>query len=138
MFGATWIAMRGHTKGLSYIVILSTIVLGLAMFGFVASPQLETAVGFAALCGFALTVMATGISALTQLAVNDGMRGRVMSLFAMIYRGVPAIGALAIGFAAEAVGLRTAFAMAAFGCVLIWLAMAGAHRSIDVAMTEAK
>jgi predicted MFS family arabinose efflux permease len=138
MIGATWIAMRGHTRGLTYVVILSTIVLGVSMFGFVASRHLLMAVGFAALSGFALTVMATGISALTQLAVNDGMRGRVMSLFAMIYRGVPAIGALAIGFAAEAVGLRTAFAMAALGCVLIWLTMAGAHRRIDGAMGEGK
>ena len=134
MIGATWIAIRGHTRGLTYIVILSTFALGLSMFGFVATSNLYGACVFAAMCGFALTVMATGISALTQTAVNDAMRGRVMSLFAMIYRGVPAIGALATGYAASIVGLRTAFAMAAFGCILVWLGMANAPRRIDAAM----
>lgn len=134
MLGASWIAVRGHTRGLTYIVVLSSIGLAIALFGFVAARQLAMACMFAGLVGFTLTVMATGISALTQLAVSDSVRGRVMSLYAMIYRGVPAIGAVASGLAAEFVGLRTAFAMAALACVFIWLAMAGAHDRIDRAM----
>lgn len=134
MLGAAWIAIRGHTRGLTYIVVLSTAALAIALFGFVATRSLAMAVSFSAMSGFALTVMATGISSLTQLAVSDGMRGRVMSLFAMIYRGVPAIGALVIGFAAQLVGLRTAFAMAALACVLVWLRMAERHRAVHGAM----
>ena len=136
MLGAMWIALRGHTRGLTYIVILQAIALAISMFGFVATKNLMMASAFGAMSGFTLTVMATGISALTQLAVNDGMRGRVMSLFAMIYRGVPAIGALAIGFAAQTVGLRTAFAMAGFGCVLTWLWMAERHAAVDREMND--
>ena len=86
--------------------------------------------------GFTLTVMATGISALTQLAVNDDVRGRVMSLFAMIYRGVPAIGALSIGFAAEIVGLRTAFSVAALVCLGAWVVLARMHDQVDLAMQD--
>lgn len=134
MFGAGLIAIRGHTRGLTYIVVLSTVALAISLLGFVATSQLAIAVSFAALSGFALTVMATGISALTQLAVSDDLRGRVMSLFAMIYRGVPAIGALVIGFAAEFIGLRTAFAVAGGACAVVWLVTARAHKAIDVAM----
>lgn len=136
MIGATWIAMRGHTQGLTYIVILSAIGLAVSMFGFVSTKSLLMGTVFGGWSGFTLTVMATGISALTQLAVNDDVRGRVMSLFAMIYRGVPAIGALSIGFAAEFVGLRTAFSVAALVCLGAWVVLARMHDQVDLAMQD--
>ncbi len=136
MIGATWIAMRGHTRGMVYIVVVSTIGLALSMLGFVATGSLWMATVFGGFAGLTLTVMATGISALVQLAVADDMRGRVMSLFAMIYRGVPAIGALAIGFGAELFGLRTAFAVAALVCVVAWIGIARIHERVDVAIQD--
>ncbi len=136
MIGATWIALRGHTRGMTYIVIVSAIGLAIGQFGFVATTNLKIAVAFAAVQGFTLTVMATGISALTQISVNDSMRGRVMSLYAMIYRGVPAIGALAMGFAAEVIGLRSTFALASLLCAGAWLLMAPAEPAIDSAMGD--
>jgi MFS family permease len=49
------------------------------------------------------------------------MRGRVMSIFMLIFRGMPALGALLIGIAAEFFGLQLAVAVAgaicAAGCV---------------------
>jgi hypothetical protein len=136
MIGATWIALRGHTRGLVRIVVVCMVGLGLAQLGFVSTSGLWLAFGWAALSGLTLTVMATGIAALVQLAVNDSMRGRVMSLLAMIYRGVPAIGALAMGFAAEGIGLRSTFALAALGCIAAWLWMARGSAAIDTAMQE--
>lgn len=138
MIGATWIALRGHTRGMVYIVIMCTIGLALSMIGFVSTRSLLLATAFGALSGFTLTVMATGISALVQLAVADDVRGRVMSLFAMIYRGIPAIGALAIGFAAEYVGLRTTFAIAGLVCIAAWIALTRVHTVVDAGLQERK
>jgi len=45
---------------------------------------------------------------LMQNAVDGAYRGRVMSLYGMIYRGGPALGALAIGALAEHVGISNA------------------------------
>lgn len=135
MIGATWIALRGHTRGLTYVVVVCAVGLGIAQFGFVATNRLMIAVAFAALQGFTLTVMATGIAALTQIAVSDDMRGRVMSLYAMIYRGVPAIGALVMGFSAEVIGLRSTFAFAGLVCILAWIWSARAADAVDVAIS---
>ena len=138
MIGAAWLAARGHTRGLTSIIVLCVFGLGVATFGFVATDRLMSGVAFAAMSGFTLTVMATGISALTQSTVSDAMRGRVMSLYAMIYRGVPAIGALAIGLAAEKIGMRTAFAVAAIVCIGVWIAVAKRCQAIASAMHERK
>jgi MFS family permease len=134
MCGASWIAFRGHTKGLPLAVVTCVLGLALSTLGFVATPSLWVAVVFSVLQGFTLTVMATSISTLTQSAVSDAMRGRVMSLFAMIYRGVPAVGALIIGFSAEGIGLRWTFAIAALVCVVLWLTVLPRIVDVDRAM----
>jgi MFS family permease len=63
------------------------------------------------------------------------MRGRVMSLYAFIFRGMPAAGALVIGPLAEVLGLRLAFTAAAAVCLAAWLMIAISRReSMTVAL----
>ena len=75
------------------------------------------------LSGFSLNTVTTGIQALVQSSVDDNMRGRVMSLFTLIFRGTPAIGGLLLGVLAEFIGLRWTFAIAAVICAaaVVWL-----------------
>lgn len=134
MAASAFLAMRGHARGLTFIAILSCFGLGLSTFGMVATNRLATGLSFAALFGFTLTLMGVGVQAMTQLAVDDSMRGRVMILYVMLYRGLPAIGALLIGALAEVIGLRSAFALAALGCATAWLVLARRHDAIDKAM----
>jgi len=51
------------------------------------------------------------------------MRGRVVSMYAMITHGGPAIGAIAVGVAADIFGLRPTFAVCGLLaiCVGIWV-----------------
>jgi predicted MFS family arabinose efflux permease len=49
------------------------------------------------------------------------MRGRVMALYGMIFRGGPAFGALLMGMASEHIGLRAPVAGGAVLCALYWL-----------------
>jgi MFS family permease len=59
-----------------------------------------------------------------------------MILYVMIYRGLPALGALIIGVLAEHIGLRSAFGLAALACVGAWLIAAARHPEIDRAMVD--
>ncbi len=136
--GATWIAMRGHTRGMTHIIGFATLGMAAALLGFTGTEQLLWGATFAMLVGFALTVMSTGIATMTQMAVSDDMRGRVMSLYAMIYRGMPAFGTLAIGLAAESLGLRVAFAVAAAICLGAWLVLTPRAAAVDAALNEAR
>ena len=43
-----------------------------------------------------------------QNSVHGAVRGRVMSLYGMVHRGGPALGAVIIGAAAELIGLQAA------------------------------
>jgi MFS family permease len=122
--GAVWIAGRGRVGGLTTVAIAGCTGLCLATFGFVATANLGVAVAFGVLSGFTLNIMSTGTQALTQSALTDDLRGRVMGLYTVIYRGLPAVGALGVGAVAETFGLRAAFAAAAALTLIacIWVA----------------
>jgi MFS family permease len=129
-------ATRGHVRGLASASIAATCTLAVTTFGFVATSRLGLAIAFGVVWGFSLTLMGVGIQAQAQVAVADSMRGRVMMIYAIIYRGLPAIGALGIGVAAEHMGLRSTFALAALLTLIAWLAVAPRHKAIDAAMSR--
>ena len=134
LISATWVAMRGRTAGLTRTFILGCLGLALSIAGFVATDNLWFALPFAAVSGFALNAMSTSTQALVQSAVADHMRGRVMSLYTLIFRGTPAIGTLGIGALAESLGLRWTFALAAAICFAAWLIAAPRRGSMAAAL----
>ncbi|HEY4133890.1 MAG TPA: MFS transporter [Alphaproteobacteria bacterium] len=130
MISAGWIAARGHVKGLTRNVVLACLGLGLSVAGFVATDNLYVAVLFSALTGFTMNSMSTSVQTLVQSTVGDDMRGRVMAFYTLVYRGMPAIGALTIGALAEVLGLRWTFLIVAVLCLLAWLLVLGKRRSM--------
>ena len=54
-----------------------------------------------------------GTQTIVQLAVDPSMRGRVLSLHGLIFRGGPALGALLMGSLGDFVGLRPPVAVGA-------------------------
>ncbi|MDX1483519.1 MAG: MFS transporter [Alphaproteobacteria bacterium] len=134
MLSAIWIALRGRVGGLTPAVVAGFLTLAMVTLGLVATPVLWVGVIFAALSGFALNTMSTGGQALVQYAVDDAHRGRVMGLYTLIYRGTPAIGALALGAVAELAGLRATFAAAALIALAIWVPTLPRRRSMRAAL----
>jgi MFS family permease len=68
-----------------------------------------------------MTVSGTGTQTLMQSAVEGTMRGRVMSLYGIIFRGAPALGALLLGTLSEFIGLQAALAIGAAATILVCL-----------------
>ena len=66
-----------------------------------------------AVAAFCQTCMGVGGQTLLQSAIDDVMRGRVLSFYGMIFRGGPALGAVAMGTASEVTGLQVPVALGA-------------------------
>lgn len=130
MVSATWIALRGRIEGLSTWAITGGLILVVATFGFSATDDLRLGLVFVGLTAFGLNTMSTSIQTITQSVVADGMRGRVMSLYSLIFRGLPAIGALALGSLADRIGLQTTFTMMAVLALIVWCLVALRWREI--------
>jgi len=137
MTGAVYIASRGALAGLSNVAILGYLGSALGTLGFVATQNMWVGVVFGVVTGFSINVMSTSIQALMQFAVEDRMRGRVMALYLLIFRGTPAIGAVVIGIVADLYGLRFAFALAAVLCLAVFVFMAPGRRKMAKALEGA-
>jgi MFS family permease len=64
------------------------------------------------------------------------MRGRVMSLYAMLPRGGPAVGAVLLGALADAIGLRLAVAIGGTVSLVAAVALTRAMRGVPTRVVE--
>lgn len=130
--GGWLLTRRSGTEGLVALVIWSSAGVSVAVLGFVASDALWLGVTAAGLLGAVLVASGVGMQSVVQLAVDPAMRGRVLSLHGLIFRGGPAIGALIMGALGDLVGLRLpigAGAVLALGIVGLVALRAGRIRA---------
>ncbi len=117
--GSVFLARRGTVVGLTRIVSWMLLVLGVTLPLFAATSNFWFAVLCVGVTGFALVVVGVGEQQLLQNAVSGDMRGRVMSLYGMINRGAPAVGAFLMGAASEFVGLQWPVAVGGVLCLAL-------------------
>lgn len=115
-----WLAQRGTTAGLATLVLAAVLGVAAAILGFVATDLFWVAVPCVALAGICMVIGGVGAQTLLQLSVDGAMRGRVMSLYGLIFRGGPAAGALIMGVISEATGLRWPLAGGALIAAIVW------------------
>ncbi len=128
MLSAGTIAMRGGVSGLTVRIFGGFVGLVASTLALVATDNFIVGVISASFLGYTLNSMSTSTQALVQSAVANDMRGRVMSLYLLIFRGMPAVGSLIDGLIAHAFGLRWTFGICSVATLIVWgLAMPRRH-----------
>ena len=121
IIGGLWLAQRGRVEGLGRIALLSTLGGALAVLGFVATSSYPVALVAIAFAGATILISGVSTQTLMQLSVERAMQGRVLSLYGIIFRGAPAIGALIAGALSETLGLRWPIGGGCVLCIAVWL-----------------
>lgn len=111
-----WLSGRSGSMSLIHVALGSSLMLAITTIWFALTQSLWAAVPALVAGGFAMAASGIAAQTLIQLSVDGAMRGRVLSLFGLIFRGAPAVGALAMGFASDYVGLSLPVI---FGAVII-------------------
>jgi MFS family permease len=106
ILGGVWLGHRSQSGQLPAIAIVATIAGAVAAIGASATSDLWIAVPCVAIFGFCLSSAGIAIQTIIQLSSERSMRGRVMGVYGLIFRGAPAIGALAAGTASVHFGLQ--------------------------------
>ena len=96
---------QGNRGGITAMVLRSGVAAAAAALLFALTSWLPLAMVCLAVLGFSMTSCGVGAQQLVQLAVPDELRGRVMSIFGIIFRTGPGMGALLMGWIADATGL---------------------------------
>lgn len=116
------VAARGKLAGTTRLAVLGVAALAVSTAGFVATDWFVFGVACAMLMGAAGSVHGISCQTLAQSASDPAMRGRVLSLWGLITRACPALGALLLGTAGELFELRwpTLFAVVLSLLVVAW------------------
>ena len=121
---AIWFALRGRIEGLTFITLSGLIVGPLGIVLMCISDMFWLGLIGSFIAGSSITLTGTGVQTLMQHSVDGAIRGRVLSLYGMLHRGVPALGALLMGIMGDLIGLQpTLIGGALIFCipVLIWV-----------------
>ena len=95
--GALVVAWMGNAERKGRTALLTLMVLGALIYGFSASRFLDLSCAFVFLTGAAMIGVFATVSSLVQLMTPNEMRGRVMSVYNVAFRGGMPIGSLVTG-----------------------------------------
>ncbi len=111
--GTFLISAYSHKINPIRIILTGTLVFALALilFTFVSNIPLALILLFAV--GTGIVSQFAMINTVIQHQVDDSMRGRVMSLYTLVFMGLSPLGSLEIGFAAEHLGSQMAMRISA-------------------------
>lgn len=115
--GGAWLAQRGSAVGLLSIALAGAGVSGFALVVFTATDMFWVAIPAIGLFGAAVVSCAISTQTLLLGAVEEHVRGRVLSLYGVIFRGGPAVGSLLMGGLSDLFGLRWPLAVGSLLCV---------------------
>jgi MFS family permease len=116
-----WLGHRANSSNLVAVTLATTLGMALSVVAIIATDRLWLAVPAVVAYGFCMSAAGIASQTLVQLASARNMRGRVMGLYGLIFRGGPAIGALGAGIISVQLGLRWPVAIGALLLVAAWL-----------------
>ncbi len=117
LLGAVVLAHRRSVKGLGTFVALCAGGMGLALVAFSFSHSFWISAALLVPVGFFMMSEMASSNTLIQSLIPDAMRGRVMSLYAMMFMGMAPIGALLAGGLASRIGAPATIAGGGIVCL---------------------
>jgi MFS family permease len=88
----------------AFVVSTGTLALG-------AVGRFSTAAALLVVIGFSQIVFQASCNTMLQVTAPDALRGRIMSLYALVFAGITPLGSLAVGSIAETLGASAACAL---------------------------
>jgi len=117
LLGALTLASKPSTSGLGKWVWMAATGFGTSLILFSLSRHLWLSLAFLVPTGFGMMVQMGATNTLLQVMVPDRLRGRVMSLYSMMFIGMGPIGALLGGAVAARIGAPWTVAIGGVTCL---------------------
>ncbi|MDR3677399.1 MAG: MFS transporter [Acidobacteriota bacterium] len=133
-------AARREVRGLGRWIIFASTGFGASLILFSLSRSLPLSVALLLPAGFCMLIQMASSNTLIQTMVPDALRGRVMSVYSMMFMGMAPFGALVAGALAHRLGAPLTVAIGGVACIagsLVfgskWPAMRGEARQLILA-----
>jgi MFS family permease len=123
LIAGLYLAQRGETRGLTRLVSGSFLGAAIFLILFTISGHIWLAAAALVLVGFFILLGGISSQTLIQNVVDPRVRARVISLYIIISWGVPALGAMVMGWLAGFAGLQITLAGGGVLALFVWLIM---------------
>jgi MFS family permease len=117
--GALGTAYRGNRQGRGRTSLLSLVVYGLAVFVAVHTHSLPVAVTLLFVAGISVSSSFSILNSLVQELAPEALRGRVLSIYGLAFRGGMPVGSLLAGFFIKNFGAPAVIGVFSLGVVLL-------------------
>jgi MFS family permease len=118
------------------VALRTPIFMMLAILAFAATDIYAVGLAAVAVAGYSMVTSGVAMQTAIHLSVPQEFRGRVLSLYGIIFRGGPAFGALVIGLFSEFYGLQAPTIGAAICAMIVWAVLWARRDRIIAAMTS--
>ena len=123
--GAVYLASRRTVVGLGRVIAIAAGTFGVGLMLFSLSRNLLLSLAILPIVGGGMMVTMAATNTVLQTIVEERLRGRVMSFYAMAFLGTAPIGSLLAGVMADRVGPTNTILIGGIACVLggVWFAV---------------
>ena len=132
--GALVVAATGHAAKKGRIALTLQAAFACLLFAFAFSRTLAISMGIAFFAGACIVGVISMYSSLVQLTTSDAMRGRVMSIFMLAFRGGMPLGNLMAGFVAQRWSITTALVVNGIALAVVALAFILKRTDLDAGL----
>jgi MFS family permease len=119
--GALFLASRKTILGLGRLIVIGSIMFGAGLICFAMSKSVLLSAVLLTFTGFGMMVQMVASNTIIQTIVDDEMRGRVMSFFAMSFAGTMPFGSLYAGSLASSIGAPRTLIISGIVCIAVAL-----------------
>jgi len=116
--GALTLASRRGVNGLGRLVAIACGCFGASMILFSFSRLYWLSICFLIPMGFSMMTQTASSNTLIQVMVPDRLRGRIMSVYSMMFMGMAPLGALLFGALAQRIGAPHTLALGGFIAII--------------------
>ena len=119
LVAAVYLSSRRSLRGLGRVIYSGAALMGLAVIAFAFSRMLAVSVCCLVLAGCGTILVVASTNTLLQNLVDEGKRGRVMSLYTMAFLGGMPVGSLLTGTLAHQLGTTVATCTNGAACLIL-------------------
>jgi MFS family permease len=116
--GAVLLASRKNVIGLGKLIVVASSIFGIGLIALSFSRFLLSSLILLALAGFGMMVQMASTNTIIQTIVEENLRGRVMSFYAMAFLGMSPLGSLLAGSLANVIGVPNVVMIGGVSCLV--------------------
>jgi MFS family permease len=134
LIGALQIARRRSIHGLGTLIAKAAALFGLSLVALAASKAFWLSLLTIIAVGYGMVMTMAGTNTLLQSLVPDSLRGRVMSLYTIVFLGLAPFGSLLAGSVASHIGTPLTIALGGITAIVssgfFWKALPGIRQHV--------